>query len=198
MQEIVDRLTADDRGAQIARTLVYPYLNHAATMYESGYATKDDIDASMRFGCGYPVGPLALVDALGASTVVEGLRAQHATTGDPLHEPAPVLVKLAEAGETFESAASDAGATPAPQKHHPVGKVGVVGTGTMAAGIVEVFAKAGHDVVFVGRSDDKVAADLHEQRLQKAPAEVTSDPTACGLHQDLSLLVGNPASPAAG
>ena len=100
MQEIVDRLTADDRGAQIARTLVYPYLNHAATMYESGYATKDDIDASMRFGCGYPVGPLALVDALGASTVVEGLRAQHATTGDPLHEPAPVLVKLAEAGET--------------------------------------------------------------------------------------------------
>ncbi|WP_370186018.1 3-hydroxyacyl-CoA dehydrogenase NAD-binding domain-containing protein [Aeromicrobium sp.] len=158
MQEIVDRLTADDRGAQIARTLVYPYLNHAASMYESGYATKDDIDASMRFGCGYPVGPLALVDALGAATVVEGLREQHASTGDPLHDPAPVLVKLAEAGSTFESAAADGGATPAPQKHHPVGKVGVVGTGTMASGIVEVFAKAGHEVVFVGRTDDKVAA----------------------------------------
>lgn len=157
MQEIVDRLTADDRGAEIARTLVYPYLNHAATMYESGYATKDDIDASMRFGCGYPIGPLALVDALGAATVVEGLRAQHAGTGDPLHEPAPVLVKLAESSETFEAAA-DAGADAAPQKHHPVAKVGVVGTGTMASGIVEVFAKAGHDVVFVGRSDDKVAA----------------------------------------
>src|SRR5699024_851057 len=39
---------------------------------------------------------------------------------------------------------------------HEVGPVGVVGTGTMAAGIVEVFAKAGHDVLFTGRSQDKV------------------------------------------
>ncbi len=156
MQEIVDRIGADDRGAEIARQLLFPYLNHAATMYESGYATQPDIDASMRFGCGYPVGPLALVDALGAATVVEGLRSLHAVTGDPLHEPAPVLVGLAEDGGTFASAS--AGGDDAPVLHHPVGKVGVVGTGTMASGIVEVFAKAGHDVVFVGRSDDKVAA----------------------------------------
>ena len=106
MQEIVDRIGADDRGAEIARQLLFPYLNHAATMYESGYATQPDIDASMRFGCGYPVGPLALVDALGAATVVEGLRSLHAVTGDPLHEPAPVLVGLAEDGGTFASAAA--------------------------------------------------------------------------------------------
>jgi 3-hydroxybutyryl-CoA dehydrogenase len=43
-----------------------------------------------------------------------------------------------------------------PQFHHQIRKVGVVGTGTMAAGIVEVFAKAGYDVLFVGRSKDKV------------------------------------------
>ena len=59
-------------------------------------------------------------------------------------------------GGTFGSAAG--GGDDAPVLHHPVGKVGVVGTGTMASGIVEVFAKAGHDVVFVGRSDEKVAA----------------------------------------
>ncbi len=169
MQEIVDRLQAADRGADIARTLLLPYLNHAATMFESGYATKADIDASMRFGCGYPVGPLDLVDALGAATVVSGLEKLHAETGDPLHVPAGVLTELA-AGGTFADKAAAAGGDDAPVKHHPVGKVGVVGTGTMASGIVEVFAKAGHDVVFVGRGDDKVAAVQAriEKNLDKA------------------------------
>ena len=43
----------------------------------------------------------------------------------------------------------------APQLRHTIEKIGVVGTGTMASGIVEVFAKAGYDVVFVGRSSEK-------------------------------------------
>jgi len=44
----------------------------------------------------------------------------------------------------------------APQLKHDIKLVGVVGTGTMASGIVEVFAKAGYDVLYVGRSQDKV------------------------------------------
>lgn len=147
MQEIVDRLTASDRGAEIARTLVLPYLNHAATMLESGYATGEDIDAGMRFGCGYPVGPIALIDGLGAQTVIDGLNALHAQTGDPLHVPAGILSDLA-------GAAGDAAAEP--EIHHPVSSVGVVGTGTMASGIAQVFAQAGYDVVYVGRSQDKL------------------------------------------
>jgi 3-hydroxybutyryl-CoA dehydrogenase len=43
-----------------------------------------------------------------------------------------------------------------PQLRHDIRTVGVVGTGTMASGIVEVFAKAGYDVVYVGRAADKV------------------------------------------
>ena len=148
MQEIVDRFNGPDRGSEIARTLLLPYLNHAATMLASEYATRDDIDAAMRFGCGYPIGPLALIDALGADVVVSGLEKLHAETGDPLHKPAPALGDLAGAG------ASDAAAEP--QLRHEIDTVGVVGTGTMAAGIAEVFAKAGHDVVFVGRSEEKV------------------------------------------
>ena len=156
MQEIVDRLAATDPAADIARTLLLPYLNHAATMYESGYATSDDIDASMRFGCGYPIGPLALVDALGAQSVVSGLEKLYAETGDELHQPVAVLTTQAADGTTFASAADAAGAS-APQLRHEINRVGVVGTGTMASGIVEVFAKAGYDVTFVGRGDDKVA-----------------------------------------
>ncbi|MET0930978.1 MAG: 3-hydroxyacyl-CoA dehydrogenase NAD-binding domain-containing protein [Aeromicrobium sp.] len=153
MQDTVDRLAASDAAAEVARTLLLPYLNHAATMYESGYATAPDIDAAMRFGCGYPVGPLALVDALGAQTVLAGLETLYAQTGDELHQPASVLAAQAADGSTFASAADADGA---PQLRHEIRQVGVVGTGTMASGIVEVFAKAGYDVVFVGRSEDKV------------------------------------------
>ena len=148
MSEIVERITAEDRGAEIARTLLFPYLNHAATMLASGYATRDDIDAAMRFGCGYPVGPLTLIDELGPATVIDGLNALHAQTGDPLHQPAPALSDLAAVG-----VAPDASQ---PQLRHNVTKVGVVGTGTMASGIVQVFAQAGYDVVYVGRSEEKL------------------------------------------
>ncbi|MET0953978.1 MAG: 3-hydroxyacyl-CoA dehydrogenase NAD-binding domain-containing protein, partial [Aeromicrobium sp.] len=130
-------------------------MNHAATMYESGYATAADIDASMRFGCGYPIGPLALVDALGAQAVVTGLDKLYAETGDELHQPVAVLSTQAADGSTFASATADGDA--APQLRHEINRVGVVGTGTMASGIVEVFAKAGYDVTFVGRGEDKVA-----------------------------------------
>jgi 3-hydroxybutyryl-CoA dehydrogenase len=153
MQEIVDALAAGDNNAQIAKTLLYPYLNHAATMFESGYATAPDIDAGMRFGCGYPIGPLALIDALGAATVVEGLEAQFAATGDPLHTPAQVLRDQAANGGTF--AGDEAGVAGA-ELRHTIQKVGVVGTGTMASGIAQVFAQAGYDVTFIGRSTEKL------------------------------------------
>jgi 3-hydroxybutyryl-CoA dehydrogenase len=152
MSEIVERITAEDRGAEIARTLLFPYLNHAVSMLASGYATRDDIDAAMRFGCGYPVGPLALIDELGPQTVIDGLDALHAQTGDPLHEPAPALADLAEAGRSAD--------TTEPRLRHNVTKVGVVGTGTMASGIVQVFAQAGYDVVYVGRSEEKLSGVL--------------------------------------
>lgn len=148
MQEIVDRMAGNDRGAEIARTLLYPYLNHAAMMLESGYATAADIDAGMRFGCGYPIGPIALIGALGPQRVIDGLRELHARTGDELHVPAPVLADLAEV-------TSGAGAAPA--FSHEISTVGVVGTGTMACGIAQVFAQSGYDVVFVGRSPEKLS-----------------------------------------
>ncbi|MGA9103354.1 3-hydroxyacyl-CoA dehydrogenase NAD-binding domain-containing protein [Aeromicrobium sp.] len=165
MQEIIDRFNGPDRGAEIARTLLLPYLNHAATMFASEYATGDDIDAAMRFGCGYPIGPLALIDLLGADVVTSGLEKLYAETNDPLHKPAPVLSELDGAVTSGESVE--------PQLRHEIDTVGVVGTGTMAAGIAEVFAKAGYDVVFVGRSDDKVdgVIALITKNLDKAIAK---------------------------
>ncbi|MDF9715491.1 3-hydroxyacyl-CoA dehydrogenase NAD-binding domain-containing protein [Nocardioides sp. ChNu-99] len=157
---------------QISATLVYPYLNHAVRMYESGYATRGDVDAGMRFGCGYPVGPLQALDEIGLDVVRDALAARYAESGDHLHQPAELLEKLVAEGRTGRASGrglytwADGAVvadeeTPssddAPQLRHEVRSVGVVGTGTMAAGIVEVFAKAGFEVTYVGRSDDKLA-----------------------------------------
>ncbi|NYG60606.1 3-hydroxybutyryl-CoA dehydrogenase [Nocardioides daedukensis] len=141
---------------QISRELVLPYLNHAVRMFESGYASATDIDNAMRFGCGYPQGPLATIDEIGVQQVRDELAARFSESGDNLHKPADLLEKLAAEGTTFASGAAGADAE-APQLKHEITKVGVVGTGTMASGIVQVFAQAGYDVVFVGRGEDKIA-----------------------------------------
>jgi 3-hydroxybutyryl-CoA dehydrogenase len=149
-------MTSAPTNEQIFSTLVLPYLNHAVRMYEADYASRADIDAAMRFGCGYPVGPLAAIDELGPATVRDALAARYAETGDHLHEPAALLEKLVAEGRAFadEDASGDAAT---PTFKIDIAKVGVVGTGTMASGIVQVFAQAGYDVVFVGRSEDKLA-----------------------------------------
>jgi 3-hydroxybutyryl-CoA dehydrogenase len=161
------------QAEQITSTLVLPYLNHAVRMYEASYASRPDIDAAMRFGCGYPRGPLTTLDELGLDTVRDALAARYAETGDNLHKPADLLEALVAEGRTGKAAGrgfytyADAevvadeespSADDKPELRHTINKVGVVGTGTMAAGIVQVFAQAGYDVVFVGRSDEKVGA----------------------------------------
>jgi 3-hydroxybutyryl-CoA dehydrogenase len=163
-----------DKAGFIANALLFGYLNHAASMFEQKYATREDLDAAMRFGCGYPMGPLALLDLIGLDTAYEILDTMYKQGRDRLHAPAPILKHMVTAGllgrksgrgfYTYETADSpvvvDDALTPSaddkPQLRHDIRTVGVVGTGTMATGIVEVFAKAGFPVTYVGRSDAKV------------------------------------------
>lgn len=163
-----------DKAGFIANTLLFGYLNHAVSMYEGKYATREDIDAAMRFGCGYPMGPLALLDLIGLDTAYEILETMYRQGRDRLHAPAPILKQMVTAGllgrktgrgfYTYERADSPVvvqdDKTPStddlPELKHDIRTVGVVGTGTMAAGIVEVFAKSGYDVLYVGRSQDRV------------------------------------------
>ena len=157
---------------QITDLLVLPYLNHAVRMFESGYATREDIDAAMRFGCGYPVGPLGAAEKAGLAQVRDGLAARFAQSGDRLHQPADLLVERVEAGRTTVADTTEGDVAPAPQLRHEIAKVGVVGTGTMASGIAQVFAQAGYDVVCAGRGEDKVAGvrSSIEKSLDKAVA----------------------------
>ncbi len=188
--ETIDKtpVVCGDKAGFIANTLLFGYLNHAVSMYEAKYATREDIDAAMRYGCGYPMGPLALLDLIGLDTAYEILDTMYKQGRDRLHAPSPILKQMVTAGllgrktgkgfYTYEApdspkvVADDRTPSPdsAPQLQHEIQVVGVVGTGTMASGIIEVFAKAGYDVRYVGRSEDKVAGvrDTVERSLDKA------------------------------
>jgi 3-hydroxybutyryl-CoA dehydrogenase len=168
-----------DRPGFIADGLLFGYLNQAAAMYEARYASREDIDAAMRLGCGLPMGPLALLDLVGVDTARTVLEAMYAASGDRLHAPAPILGHLAAAGLTgrkagrgFYTYAAPGSADVVPDAvaaaarggadgdggARPVGSVGVVGSGTMATGIAEVFVRAGTPVVLVARGEEKARA----------------------------------------
>ncbi|SFO38345.1 3-hydroxyacyl-CoA dehydrogenase [Geodermatophilus obscurus] len=169
-------VTIGDKAGFIANALLFGYLNHAVSMYENRYASREDLDAAMRLGCGLPMGPLALMDLIGIDTAYEILDTMYKQSRDRLHAPSPVIKQMMTAGllgrksgrgfytyagrDSAEVVPDDA--TPAPgtaaQGARSVSLVGVVGSGTMATGIVEVVAKGGYDVLFQARSPEKVEA----------------------------------------
>jgi 3-hydroxybutyryl-CoA dehydrogenase len=177
-----------DRAGFIANALLFGYLNHAASLYESRYASREDIDAAMRLGCGYPMGPLALLDLIGLDTAYQILDTMYKESRDRLHAPAPILKQMVTAGlkgrktgrgfYSYEAPGSSKvvadALTPAPAgadgAGRPIARVGVVGSGTMATGIIEVFIKSGFETVYVARSPEKVAAvrSALERSLTKA------------------------------
>jgi 3-hydroxybutyryl-CoA dehydrogenase len=60
--------TSDKTGFIVNRLLV-PYMLDAIRAYEEGVGSIGDIDLAMKFGCGYPMGPLTLLDFVGLDTV---------------------------------------------------------------------------------------------------------------------------------
>ena len=64
-------VTINDRAGFIANGLLCGYLNRAVAMYESGYVSREDLDAAMTLGAGLPMGPLALIDLIGVDVALE-------------------------------------------------------------------------------------------------------------------------------
>ncbi|WP_296605040.1 3-hydroxyacyl-CoA dehydrogenase family protein, partial [Nocardioides sp.] len=134
-----------DKAGFIANTLLFGYLNHAVAMYEGKYASREDIDAAMRYGCGYPMGPLALLDLIGLDTAYEILETMYHQGRDRLHAPTPLLKQMVTAGMlgrktgrgfyTYETHDSPVvvpddrtpSADEQPTFRHEIAKVGVVG-----------------------------------------------------------------------
>ena len=89
---------ATDRSGFIVNALLVPYLLSAIRMYESGFATAEDIDKGMMLGCAHPMGPLKLADLVGLDTVKFIADAMYAEYKEPTYAAPPLLLRLVEAG----------------------------------------------------------------------------------------------------
>jgi len=89
---------AQDRAGFIVNKLLCPYIFEAIKMLEEGFATREDIDAAMVNGAGYPMGPLTLSDLIGNDTMLAVSEAFMDEYQDPRYAAPPLLRRMVEAG----------------------------------------------------------------------------------------------------
>jgi 3-hydroxybutyryl-CoA dehydrogenase len=90
-------VTVRDQAGFVVNALLFPYLNNAVKLLDSGVASRDDIDAAMKGGCNFPMGPLELLDLVGLDTSLAILQALYAEFSDPNFAPAPLLRRMVSA-----------------------------------------------------------------------------------------------------
>jgi 3-hydroxybutyryl-CoA dehydrogenase len=198
-------VSVSDRAGFIANALLFGYLNRAMAMYESRYVSREDLDAAMKLGCGYPMGPLALLDLIGLDTAYEILNTMYRQGRNRLHAPVPLLRQLVSAGllgrktgrgfYTYEAAGSPAvvadAETPTagsePQLRRPVRRVGVVGSGARAASVVQAFTSAGFETAQVAwRAED--GTNSVENLEQLADADLVVEAISADLPATRALF----------
>ncbi|GHO48438.1 3-hydroxyacyl-CoA dehydrogenase family protein [Ktedonospora formicarum] len=91
-------VVAKDTAGFIVNFLLIPYLLAAVRMYENGLASKEDIDTAMKHGCGYPMGPLTLLDYVGLDTTLWAAEALYEEFKEPLYAPSPLLRRMVNSG----------------------------------------------------------------------------------------------------
>lgn len=91
-------IRSQDRAGFIVNALLIPYILSAIRMYESGFASRDDIDQGMVLGCAHPMGPLALADLIGLDTVAAVAASLYEEFKESHNSPPPILARMVDAG----------------------------------------------------------------------------------------------------
>ncbi len=91
-------IRAQDRSGFVVNALLVPYLLAAIRMFESGSATREDIDNGMELGCAHPMGPLKLSDLIGLDTVAAIADSLYHEYKEPLYAAPPLLQRMVDAG----------------------------------------------------------------------------------------------------
>jgi len=92
-------ITAPDKPGFIVNRLLVPYLLDAIRCYERGLGTIEDIDKGMKLGCGYPMGPLTLLDFVGLDTTYYIANIMFDEYKDPMFAAPPLLKRMVLAGK---------------------------------------------------------------------------------------------------
>ncbi|MBW1604074.1 3-hydroxybutyryl-CoA dehydrogenase [Streptomyces sp. JJ66] len=91
-------IRAQDRSGFVVNALLIPYLLSAIRMFESGTASREDIDNGMEMGCAHPMGPLKLADLIGLDTVSSVADSMYEEFKEPLYAAPPLLQRMVDAG----------------------------------------------------------------------------------------------------
>jgi 3-hydroxybutyryl-CoA dehydrogenase len=94
-----DAVEVKDRAGFVVNALLFPYLNNAVRMWETGTASMADIDTAMKGGCNFPMGPFALLDLVGLDTSLAILDALYDEFRDPNYAAVPTLRRMVTAGQ---------------------------------------------------------------------------------------------------
>jgi len=86
-----------DQAGFIVNALLFPYLNNAVRLLEQNVANRDGIDTAMKGGCGFPMGPFALLDLVGLDTSLAILDALYDEYRDPNYAAVPLLRRMVSA-----------------------------------------------------------------------------------------------------
>ncbi|WP_425835997.1 3-hydroxybutyryl-CoA dehydrogenase [Streptomyces fractus] len=91
-------IRAQDRSGFVVNALLVPYLLSSIRMFESGIASREDIDNGMELGCAHPMGPLKLSDLIGLDTIVSIADSMYDEYKEPLYAAPPLLQRMVDAG----------------------------------------------------------------------------------------------------
>jgi 3-hydroxybutyryl-CoA dehydrogenase len=94
-----DPVEVKDQAGFIVNALLFPYLNNAVRLLDQGVASKEGIDSAMKGGCGFPMGPFALLDLVGLDTSLSILDALYEEFRDPNYAAVPLLRRLVTSGQ---------------------------------------------------------------------------------------------------
>jgi len=87
-----------DSGGFVAQRVVAHIVNVGCAIVQERIAHPEDLDRAVMLGLGYPKGPLALGDAVGAAKILAVLEAMHELYKEPRYRPSPWLTRRARLG----------------------------------------------------------------------------------------------------
>jgi 3-hydroxybutyryl-CoA dehydrogenase len=91
-------ILCQDRAGFVVNALLIPFILSAIRMFESGFATAEDIDRGLVLGAAHPQGPLALADLIGLDTTKAVAESLYQEFKEQLYAPPPLLARMVDAG----------------------------------------------------------------------------------------------------